>query len=466
MYSAVTKDAVDRLIELVGAENVLTDGEALEAYSHDEFPGLSYPPEVVVRPGSTAEVSSVMRLACERRIPVTPRGLGSGLTGGALAVHGGIVLSLERMKRILEIDEENLMAVVEPGVLVGHLQREVERRMLFYPPDPASLDSCSIGGNVAENAGGPRAVKYGVTRDYVTGLEVVLASGEVVNYGGKLVKNVAGYDLTHFFIGTEGTLGIITRVTLRLIPLPRHRLDLLVPFPSHQAAAETVSRIMRDKGIVPVVLEFMDRECVLAVEQLLERELPFREAAAQLIIGLDGPDPGQLLAEAEVIGEICLSYGAEDVLVADNERDRNRLWEARRIAYEALKHSAEQVELEDLVVPRTRIPDIVAAIEEASRVHDLPLAVVGHAGDGNVHVVLLKRGVTEEVWREKVDRINGHILAAAVRLGGSIAGEHGVGLLKKRFLGLNLGEAEIEVMRKLKDALDPHHLLNPGKILP
>jgi glycolate oxidase len=370
------------------------------------------------------------------------------------------------MNRIIEIDEENMMAVVEPGVIVGNLHREVEKRMLFYPPDPASLDSCSIGGNVAENAGGPRAVKYGITRSYVTGLEVVLPTGEVVNYGGKLVKNVAGYDLAHFFIGTEGTLGIVTKIVLRLIPLPRHRIDLLVPFPTHESAALTVSEVMRDKGIVPVVLEFMDLACVLAVEKLLERELPFREAAAQLIIGLDGPDADQLLTEAEAIGEICLRNGAEDVLVADTEPTRNRLWEARRVAYEALKAQAEQVELEDLCVPRTRIPEVMTAIKEASELYGLPLGVVGHAGDGNVHVVLMKQGIDEETWRDKVDKTNNRILSAAVRLGGSIAGEHGVGLLKKRFMPLSVGEAELTVMRKLKEALDPNGILNPGKIFP
>ncbi|UCC63591.1 MAG: FAD-binding protein, partial [Anaerolineae bacterium] len=328
-YNAVNGAIVKALQDIAGQKNVLVGAEALEPYTHDEVVDLRADPEVVVRVTSAEQVAEVFRLAQRERIPVTPRGAGYGLSGGAVPVHGGIVLSTEKMNRILEIDKENLMVTVEPGVITGDLHRAVEEEGLFYPPDPASLDSCTIGGNIAEGAGGPRAVKYGVTQDYVRGLEAVLPSGKIVHMGGKRVKDVTGYNLIQLLIGSEGTLAVVTKIILRLLPLPRYCVDLLVPFNDFGSAAQTVSDII-ERRIVPATIEFMEQDSLLAVERLLGRELPFREATAQLLIQVDGNLQETLDAEYEAVAEVCLDNGALDVLVAKDSRTRDRLWEARR----------------------------------------------------------------------------------------------------------------------------------------
>ncbi|MCL6613335.1 MAG: FAD-binding protein [Firmicutes bacterium] len=455
---------IEKLRAILGPSNVLTDLDDLEPYAHDELPGIAFLPEAVVKPAITEEVAAVMRLANEVPFPVTPRGLGTGLSGGALAVQGGIVLSLERMDKILEIDEANLMAVVQPGVITGVFQKEVEARGLFYPVDPASLDSCSIGGNIAENAGGPRAVKYGITRDYVTGLEAVLPDGEIVRYGGKVVKNVVGYDLANLLIGSEGTLGIITEITLKLLPLPAHRVDLLVPFDDFRQAIRTVAAIITGKKIVPVVLEFMDKAGVKACEAFLGREVPFSDAAAQLIIGLDGASRAEVEAQYETVAELCLEMGAADVLVAENQSAKERLWEARRVLLETLKAQSPVVEVEDVVVPRSRIPDLVEAVAEISARTGFKMVQWGHAGDGNVHIAIMKMEMPDSVWEEGLPKVAEEIFAVALRLGGTITGEHGIGYVKRRFMAMALGPAEIRAMKRLKEALDPKGVLNPGKI--
>lgn len=466
VYSKVDERIVDMLAEIVGSEAVVTSEEGLEPYSHDEMPGWRFMPEVVVKPGSVDEVARVVRLAERENVPVTPRGLGTGLSGGALAVHGGVVVSMERMNRLVEVDQDNLMAVVEPGLVVGELHKQVEALGLFYPPDPASLDSCSIGGNIAENAGGPRALKYGVTRDYVMGIEAVLPDGSVVRYGGKTVKNVTGYDLANVLIGSEGTLGIVTQAILKLIPLPQHRVDLLVPFHSFHDATRMVTEIIRAKRIVPVVLEFMDRESVKACEIYLEKELPFSDAEAQLIVGLDGNRREDIDAQAEIVAELCLEGGADDVLVADNAFQKDQLWHARRVLLETLKAISERVEVEDVVVPRVRIPELISAVEEISERSGLPIVNWGHAGDGNVHVGVLKRGVSDDKWNTELDRVNEAIFETALSLGGMITGEHGIGIFKKRFMPKAVDEPTMAAMRVLKRAFDPAGIMNPGKVLP
>ena len=466
MYKPVDSSIIEELERAVGSENLLTSEVDIEPYSHDEVAELHYMPEVVVKVRSAEEVSRILKFAQKENIPVTPRGAGYGLSGGAVPIYGGIVMSFENMDRILEIDQENLIATVEPGVITGNLHREVESVGLFYPPDPASLDSCTIGGNVAENAGGPRAIKYGVTQDYVTGMEVVLPSGEIVQMGGKVVKDVTGYNLMQLLLGSEGTLAVITKILLQLIPLPTERVDLLVPFGDFSGAAKSVSDIIKAR-IVPAALEFMERDSVLAVEKLLEKEVPFHEAQAHLLITLDGNDKELIDADYEKIGEICLENQAADVLVADNQQTRDRLWETRRMIIEALQNlSPERImDTQDIVVPRTSLPEMLNRIKDISRDHALQIISFGHAGDGNVHVNIIK-DIPDDTWKRKVPQAVEEIYRTAVGLGGLITGEHGIGLTRKKYLHYNIDAYQIELMKKIKEDFDPNYVLNPGKIFP
>ncbi len=465
MYNPVSIDTLSALRNIVGASNVLSGEEEMERYAHDETVGLRAAPEVVVRVTSTEQVSKVLLLAQQQGIPVTPRGAGYGLSGGAVPVHGGIVLTLEKMNHILEIDRENLMVTVEPGVITGDIHRAVEAVGLFYPPDPASLDSCSIGGNIAEGAGGPRAVKYGITQDYVCGLEAVLPSGQIITCGGKLVKNVTGYNLIQLLIGSEGTLAVVTRIVLRLIPLPKVQVDLLVPFDDIQSAADTVSDIIAHR-ILPTTIEFMERDSIQAVERLLQKEMPYRDAAAHLLIQLDGNVQDAVDADMEVVGELCLERGARDVLVAKDRPTRDRLWEARRLIIDALNHESPVNHMEDVVVPRAKIPHLLKGIKEIAQRHGVRIVSFGHAGDGNVHVNVLRDDLPEEPWEESVPVITEEIYRLSLYLGGTITGEHGIGATRRRYLSLALDEAQTTLMRQIKDVFDPNHILNPGKILP
>jgi len=465
MYRQVNDRVVDALRRIVGPDDVLVGAEEMETYTHDETVGLRAEPEVVARAKSTEQIVEVLRLAQRERIPVTPRGSGYGLSGGAVPVQGGIVLSLEKMNRILEIDKENLMVTVQPGVITGDIHRAVEAEGLFYPPDPASLDSCTIGGNVAEGAGGPRAVKYGVTKDYVCGLEAVLPSGKTITCGGKLVKNVTGYNLLQLLIGSEGTLAVITRIVLRLLPLPKVQVDLLVPFDDFEAAADTVSAIIAHR-IVPATIEFMERDSILAVEKLLEKDQPYRDAAAHLLIQLDGSHQEAVDADFEVVGELCLEHGARDVLVARDRHTRDRLWEARRMIIDALNHESPINHMEDVVVPRAELPRLLKGIKEIAEQNAVRIICFGHAGDGNVHVNVLRDDVTDDRWAIAVPAVTDAVYRLTLSLGGMLTGEHGVGATRCKYLPLALNEAQIEVMRRIKDAFDPNQILNPAKIFP
>jgi glycolate oxidase len=468
MYNEVTPRIVDALRQIVGPHNVFfgpDDAERLEPYAHDETVGLRAEPETVVRATTAEQISQIFKLAQRERVAVTPRGAGYGLSGGSVAVHGGIVLALETMNRILEIDKENLMVTVEPGVITGDIHRAVEAEGLFYPPDPASLDSCSIGGNVAENAGGPRAVKYGVTRHYVCGLEAVLPSGDIITCGGKLVKNVTGYDLVHLLIGSEGTLAVVTKIILRLIPLPKVQIDLLVPYDDFQAAADTVSDIIAHR-IVPTTMEFMERDSILAVEELLQKEIPHDDAAAHLLIQLDGNRWEEVDADVDVVGELCLEHGARDVFVAKDSRNRDRLWEARRSIIDALNHASPINHMEDVVVPRAELPSLLSGIKKIAAQHDVRIISFGHTGDGNVHVNVLKDDIPDDRWEALVPAVTEEMYRLTLSLGGQLTGEHGIGATRRRYLPLALEEPQIEVMRRIRDAFDPHHILNPGKIFP
>jgi glycolate oxidase len=463
-FNSVTAQVLSRLREAVGEDNIRTDAEALEIYGSDETEDFAFPPEVVIFPTDAAAVSRVMRIAWEENIAVTPRAGGTGLSGGALPVFGGIVLTVERLNGILEIDTDNLMAVVEPGVITQELQEAVEKVGLYYPPDPASRGTCRLAGNLAESAGGPHAVKYGITRDYVTGIEAVLADGTVLRHGGKLLKNATGYNLTQLIIGSEGTLAVITKIYLKLIPLPRHKTMLLVPFPTLESAARAVPAIM-NAGITPSVLEFMEQDAIRISERHLSISIPNSDAAAQLLIELDGDDEGAVQHVAERVCEIVVEQGASDVLLADSSAKQEELWNMRRAAGEAVKSLSIYKE-EDTVVPRANIVPLLLGVKEIAARYGIKTVCYGHAGDGNLHVNILKMDMSDEDWKSNLDPAIVEIFELTVSLGGTISGEHGIGYSQKRYMPVALTPEEIDLMRRLKAAFDSKGILNPGKILP
>ena len=462
-YNKITAETLDRLKKIVGPEYVLTDRYDIEPYSHDETEDLVFWPEVAVKPAATEQVSQILKLCHEQTIPVTPRGGGTGLSGGALPVYGGVVLSLERLNRILEIDVPNMMAVVQPGVITSVFQDELEKQGLFYPVDPASRDSCLLGGNIAENSGGPRAVKYGVTKDYVYGLEAVLPDGRVFKTGGKLLKNVSGYNLTQLLVGSEGTLAVVTEITLKILAKPQYRRTLLVPFNSLGEATHTLTAIFTAK-IVPSAAEFMEKAAVKAAERKFERQFPYSDSEALLLLEIDGNYPDILEQQAERIGEICLEGGAVDVFIADNPAKQAELWDTRRKIGEAVKSIAPYKE-EDTVVPRARLPELVEKIREISRKHNLTTISYGHAGDGNIHCNIIKKDITEQRWRDELPQAIAELFTEVVKLGGSISGEHGIGYVQKDYLPLALSPTELDLMRQLKQLFDPKGILNPGKMI-
>jgi glycolate oxidase len=463
MYRTVDESIVRRLAEIVGPKAVFSDEDTLNIYSKDETIGLSYRPEVVVKPATSKEILETMRLAALENIPLTPRGKGTGLSGGAIPVCGGIVLSCERMEKIVDIDRDNLMLITEPGIITGELQKAVEAEGLFYPPDPASLASCSIGGNVAEGSGGSRAVKYGTTKDYVNGLEVVLPSGEMISTGGKVVKDVTGYNLTQLITGSEGTMAIVTRIILRLIPLPKLRRDLLIPYNSIDQAARTVSEIIRAR-IVPTAIEFMERNSFELAESFTKRELVFRDAAAHLLITLDGNNEEALDEDQNRVGEICEKNGAVDIRIANSNTARDRMWENRKCLFEAANHFGSLYKSLDVVVPRSFIPVLIRKINEVADRYQIKAMSFGHAGDGNVHVLAFKGELSDEEWEKKSDQAQRDLYQETIDLGGKITAEHGIGLLRKPFLSMNLDSYQIQLLKGLKKAFDPKNILNPGKI--
>jgi glycolate oxidase len=454
--------AVAELVRAFPRERlVLADPEKLEAYGRDESDLGAFPPDVVVLLEGVEDVRTVFAVASRHRVPVIPVAARSGKSGGSLAVRGGVAVSTERMTRILEISPEDLVARVEPGVVTGVLQAEVEKHGLFYPPDPNSLDVCTIGGNVAENAGGPRALRYGVTREYVLGLTVVVPTGEVLKLGRRSIKGVAGYDLTALVVGSEGTLGIVTEVTLKLLPRPRHVATALVVFASVAAAARAVSRVLA-AGVLPRCLELLDDVSLAAAA----RTSPFRfpeGAGAALLVETDGNDEEQVLAEIVRVAEAVRGDAAGEVIVAQNEAQRREIWETRKYLSVNLKTLHPRKLSEDVAVPRSRIPDMITRAKEIGVAHGLAVATYGHAGDGNLHCNVLFDRADE---RPRADRAVAEILRAAVDLGGTITGEHGVGLAKRDFLEYEQGREVVELERRLKGVFDPLGILNPGKIFP
>lgn len=463
-FNQLTPSIIDDLRTHLGADNVRSDDETLETYASDETEDFVFPPGVVVFPRSTEDVSVVMRIASTARVPVTPRAGGTGLSGGALPIFGGIALSVEKLDAILEIDQKNLMAVVGPGVITQEFQEAVEKVGLYYPPDPASRGSCRLGGNLAECAGGPHAVKYGVTKDYILGIEAVLPDGTVIHHGGKLLKNSTGYNLTQLIVGSEGTLAVVTKIFLRLIPWPRHRVTLLVPFPTLESAARTVPAIM-NAGITPSALELMERDALEITERHLGVSIPNIDAAAQLIIELDGNDESVIAGEAEKVCEIALEEGASDVLLADSSTRQKEIWDMRRATGEAVKSLSVYKE-EDTVVPRYNLVPLLTGVKKIAKRHGIKTVCYGHAGDGNLHVNILKMDMSDEDWNNNLRAAIVEIFELTVKLGGTISGEHGIGYSQKSFLPIAFNSQEIELMKRIKNAFDPKGILNPGKIFP
>ena len=457
---------MDELSRALDRSDMSLEDEVLHAYGHDETEDLVHPPQVVVRPRTTGQVAAVMKACHTHRVPVTPIGARTGLSGGALSVHGGVGLALDRMDRIVDIDERNLQVTVEPGVITQVLQEAVAEKGLYYPPDPASRGSCTIGGNLAENSGGPRAVKYGVTRDFVLNLEVVLPDGEVIWTGANTLKNSTGYDLTRLLVGSEGTLGIITKAVLRLVPLPRENRLLLVPFDSPYKACEAVSAVFR-AGITPSAMEFMERDAIdWSLRFIGDDSLSVPdEVQAHLLVEVDGNDPDALMKDCEAILEVMEAHGAGEVLFAETAAQKDKLWLLRRKVGEAVKSNSVYKE-EDTVVPRYELPRLLEGVKEIGRRYGFQSVCYGHAGDGNLHVNIVKGDLSDEAWKEEVPKAIREIFELTVSLRGTLSGEHGIGLVQRPYMDIAFSKVQLDLMRRVKEAFDPLGILNPGKVLP
>lgn len=455
------RQQLQELINILGKEKVLTEKEDLYCYSFDAtagFPGKM--PHAVVNPESTEDVIKVVKFADKYSIPLYPRGSGTNLAGGTIPTEGGIVLTTVRMNKIIEIDHENLVAVVQPGMIVKSLNDAIAGDGLIYPPDPGTVATATIGGTVAQCAGGLRGLKYGVTKHYVMGMEIVLASGEVMRVGGKTVKNVTGYDLTKLFTGSEGTLGVITEITVKLVPAPDSRMSLMAIFDDLDKAAVTISDIIKNK-IIPATLEIMDNTTIRTVENYAKVGLPV-DAEAVLLIEVDGIEE-VTKREFEIVKKICTENGAVSLQIAKDDAEREVLWSARRAALPALAQVSPTTILEDATVPRSEIPAMIRAVREIAKKYNLTIGTFGHAGDGNLHPTIL----TDERNKEEMERVEkavDEIFAVALKLGGTLSGEHGIGIAKKKYLEQEFGPVGLDVMHKIKQALDPKGILNPGKM--
>jgi glycolate oxidase len=460
----LTKNHIELFNKICGASNVLTGREELEMYASDETEDLYFLPAVVLKPGTAAEIGAILKICNEDRIPVTPRGAGTGLSGGALPHIGGVVISTERMNSIIEIDERNLQVITEPGVITEVLQNAVKEKGLFYPPDPASRGSCFIGGNIAENSGGPKAVKYGVVKDYVLNLEVVLPTGEIIWTGANVLKNSTGYSLTQLIIGSEGTLGIVTKIVLRLIQHPRHDLLILVPFNSVEKACEAVNAIFR-AGFIPSALELVEVDALIITSRFVQSSpVPITaDVAAHLIIEVDGNHIATMMQEIEAISQLLIEFDCGEIYFAEDSVQKDELWKLRRRVAEAVKIDGYTIE-EDTVVPRAQLPALMKGVKELAVEYGFKAVCYGHAGDGNLHIRIKKEGSSNSQDDPEVIKSIRALFTLVKKLGGTISGEHGIGLVQKDFMDIVFSAKQIALMRGIKKVFDPNNILNAGKI--
>ncbi|HEU5167369.1 MAG TPA: FAD-linked oxidase C-terminal domain-containing protein [Chitinophagaceae bacterium] len=462
--SGLTAEIINEFKKIVGENYVLYDEDTLDHYAHDETENLHYLPDVVIKPRTAQEISALMKICNTKKIQVTPRGAGTGLSGGALPHLGGVVLAMERMNSILEIDERNLQVTTEPGVITEVLQTTVKEKGLFYPPDPASRGSCFIGGNISENSGGPKAVKYGVVKDYVLNLEMVLPTGEIIWTGANVLKNSTGYNLTQLIVGSEGTLGIVTKIVLRLIPHPKHDLLMLVPFKKLEQASEAVSAIFR-AGFVPSAMELVEIDALKIVSKFIDSSAVQinDDIEAHLIIEVDGNNIDILMSEMEAISEMLTQYETGEIYFADDAQQKNELWKLRRRVAEATKLAGYTIE-EDAVVPRAELPALIRGVKEIGAKYNFKAVCYGHAGDGNLHIRIHKDGTPNSFGDAEMTQSLRALFELVKGLGGTISGEHGIGLIQKGFMDIMFEQKQLDLMRQIKKAFDPNNILNADKI--
>lgn len=465
-YQKISEKHLLELKNIVGEKYVFVDTENLHKYSHDETEDLIFYPEVVIKPRTPGEISAVLKLCNRENISITPRGAGTGLSGGALPINKGILLSMERFNQIIEIDERNLQATIEPGVINEVFQDAVKEKGLFYPPDPASKGSCFIGGNLAENSGGPKAVKYGVTKDYVLNLEVVLPTGEIVWTGANTLKNSTGYNLTQLMVGSEGTLGIITKVVFKLIPFPRYNLLMLVPFFNTEDACKVVSEIFK-AGVIPSGMEFMERDAILwGAKHIGDDTFQIGDdIQAHLLIEVDGNDLDVLYKDCESIYKVLENYACDEILFAEDHAQKERLWKIRRVVGEAVKSKSIYKE-EDTVVPRAELPILLKGVKTIGNKYGFISVCYGHAGDGNLHVNIIKDKMNDEDWNTKIPIAIREIFELCVSLKGTLSGEHGIGLVQKNYMDIAFSETLLNLQKDIKRVFDPNNILNPNKMFP
>lgn len=461
-YKRLDQKDINFLIDVLGVDKVFTGADINEDFSHDELGGISKMPEAVVAVSSTEEVAKIMTYAYENNIPVVARGSGTGLVGASVPIYGGIMIDLTKMNKILEVDEENLTLTVEPGVLLMEIGKFVEKYDLFYPPDPGEK-SATIGGNINTNAGGMRAVKYGVTRDYVRGLTVVLPTGKILEVGGKVVKNSSGYSIKDLICGSEGTLGIVTKAVLKLLPLPKKAISLLIPFPTLEMAINTVPKIIKSKSI-PTAIEFMQREVIIAAEEFLGKKFPDNSSDAYLLLTFDGNSKEDIEKDYDRVAKICLDEGALDVYITDTDERKEAVWSARGAFLEAVKATTTEMDECDVVVPRNKVAEFVKYTDELQKHFGIRVRSFGHAGDGNLHVYVLRDDLSKEEWQQKLSAVFACMYKKSVELSGLVSGEHGIGYAKKPYLFEQFGNDYMDLMMNIKLAFDPKNILNPGKV--